>query len=183
VLQHIDVEAFELKSQPFRVFSYSPPIITGQTGQLSTNEISCLFHDYILEVRLNLPFHLRYHEAGRNNREVVLVQPSLLASCPYQPGEAVQNCPGWSEGPAPCIHCSHELCDWTHLPYSSVIDNYYFWVKLLIIYFQNELDVSLSIPVGNSDHGALVMIVTAFTMIVATIFLLYTIQKSAKKNK
>jgi hypothetical protein len=32
VLQHIDVEAFELKSQPFRVLSYSPPIITGQTG-------------------------------------------------------------------------------------------------------------------------------------------------------
>ncbi|CAB3375596.1 Hypothetical predicted protein [Cloeon dipterum] len=149
VLQHIDVEAFEPKSKPFRVYSYSLPITSGQT-----------------EVRITLPFHLRYHEAGPKDKEVVLVQPSLLASCPYLPGEVVQNCPGWSEGPAPCVYCSHELCDWTHLPYSS-----------------NELEVSLNVPVGNSDHGGVVMVVTAFTLILATIYLIFTVQKSAKKNR
>jgi hypothetical protein len=51
------------------------------------------------------------------------------------------------------------------------------------VMFQAQLELRILVPVGNSDHGTLVMVTTALTLVLATLFLLWTIQASAKKNR
>lgn len=109
----------------------------------------------LLSASLTLPFHIRYHSPIPHGgySTVRLGAPSLLLNC--QNG---MQCVQGKRIHAPCRPCSRELCQWVNLAYKT-----------------NSPSISLPVPVGNSSHHVLVIIVTLLVTCAGCFYILSAI--------
>lgn len=112
----------------------------------------------LLSASLTLPFHVRYHSPIPHGgySTVQLGAPSLLLHC-----ENDLQCVHGKRVHAPCGPCSRELCQWVSLVYKT-----------------NSPTISLHVPVGNSSHYALVIIVTLLVTCGGCIYILSAIAEA-----
>ncbi|XP_069689798.1 phosphatidylinositol-glycan biosynthesis class X protein isoform X2 [Periplaneta americana] len=94
----------------------------------------------LLSASLTLPFHVRYLSPVAHGGYVTveLGAPSLLLHC-QRDFQCVQE----KRVRAPCGPCSQDKCLWVNLSYKT-----------------NSPSISLHVPVGNTSHHGLVLIVT-----------------------
>jgi len=94
----------------------------------------------LVHANIKLPFHLRYHSPRSGGGHIIttLHRPRLLLQCNEQL-DSSQN----RKVSAPCPVCSDHNCSWTDVPYKT-----------------NAESLSVPVPVGDTNHIALISWVT-----------------------
>jgi len=111
---------------------------------------------------IQLPVHMRYHKPAPPPAvaSVKINNPRILLSC--QEEDIVSNCTD-RRVISYCDETGTSKCDWLNLPYKI-----------------NVANIEVTIPVGNSEQGSLVVAVTTLVTCGATIYLIITITRKVK---